>query len=229
MERNWGFVKKEERRNGCRAANQQCSLPGAHALLKQDPFSIWFQVKTARPPGPGGLLCPPVAFSWSRLSGHTVCTRVVESSFVTRSFLVLSVAWFFWAGYVFFFYSLILSLALSPSEASRLPFKIPVLCPVSHLPRNSSSGLFLLLTLASTLKSLKTQLCLMALHPLCQIRVRSHFIFIVITQGLELSGGDNVRAETVAQACSALSSSEEAQVCLFTRQEWLHWRQASPA
>lgn len=69
----------------------------------------------------------------------------------------------------------------------------------------------------------------MALHPLCQIRVRSHFIFIVITQGLELSGGDNVRAETVAQACSALSSSEEAQVCLFTRQEWLHWRQASPA
>ena len=44
----------------------------------------------------------------------------------------------------------------------------------------------------------------MALHPLCQILVRSHFIFIVITQGLELSRGDDVRAETVAQACSAL-------------------------
>ena len=134
----------------CTALSQRLCLPD-----KQAPFSIWFQVKTARPPGPGGLLCPPVAFSWSRLPGHTVCTRAVETSFVTQSFLVLSVAWFFWAGFVFFFYSLILSLALSPSEASRLPFKIPVLCPVSHLPRNSSSGLFLLLTLASTLKSLK--------------------------------------------------------------------------
>lgn len=81
-------------------------------------------------------------------------------------------------------------------------------------PKNSSSGLFLLLTLAAILENKKSQLCLINLYPWHQILFDSHFIFIAIMQGHGLSRGENGWMGEAAWAYSAETSAGGAAVMI---------------